>query len=66
MKTKMSLTVHSDKDRKPRYYVTWTGQADVLFESGDASETIQWAIDRHYKIIMGERFSYQWKGENQK
>jgi len=35
--------IHSDKNRVPRYWVESNDK--VIFESENASETIQWAID---------------------
>ena len=42
--TKPDLVVHSDDGRLPRYWVE-NQNGEVLFESDDAAETIQWAVD---------------------
>ena len=37
------MNVHSDKKRKPRYWVS-EGEK-ILFESDDGTEAVQWAIN---------------------
>ena len=42
-----NMKVHSDKKRKPRYYVTEGSRLNekVVHEADDATEVLQWAID---------------------
>ena len=46
----MSVTVHQTKGK--HYYVIPMGKDNVLFESDDASEAIQWAIDSFNRITI--------------
>jgi len=55
----MSLIVHSNKRRILRYYVTPTGKQHILFESDDASTTIQWAVDRCLAVVLEGEFTVQ-------
>ena len=48
--TQQEFIVHSDKERKPRYYVTYGIGETVVFESNSGSDAVQWAID-HSNVI---------------
>ncbi|RLC88027.1 MAG: hypothetical protein DRJ03_03955 [Chloroflexi bacterium] len=48
------MKVGSNVKRKPRYWVEDDGK--VLFESDDASEAIQWAIDHAGQIELNGEF----------
>jgi hypothetical protein len=47
-----SMIVHSDKRRKPRYYVT--EREEVLFETDDGAEAVQWTIDQMVPVEIAD------------
>ncbi len=57
---KGNFVVHSDKKRKPRYYVTferWGVPVKVVYENASCSKTVQWAIDHCGVVTMEGTFT---------
>lgn len=51
------MEIHSEPDRKPRYYVT---EKDlVVHEGDDASDVIQWAIEHHVQVTVKKNESWK-------
>lgn len=51
------MKVHSDKRRKPRYYVTEGDglNEQVVYEGDDATEVIQWAVDEMEERMLAKK-----------